>query len=226
MRDVERRIQKAEAQSDRELPVVERPAGSIPASFEEYAKLMFDLQVLAYQSDLTRVITFMIGKELSSRTYPEIGVPEPHHPLSHHQNDPEKLAKLTKINTFHMSLFAYYLEKLQATPDGDGYAARSLTLIYGSGMSNSNLHVPHKLPILLARRRGRAHQGRAAPAVCRRDAADEPVPDRAEQAGRAGRTGRRQQRPDARTIRGVVATDVRPARSALAADRLPIRISP
>jgi hypothetical protein len=150
IRDIERRIQKAEAQNARELPVVERPTGSIAASFEEYAKLMFDLQVLAYQSDLTRVIAFMIGKELSNRTYPEVGVPDQHHPLSHHQNDPQKLERLTKINAFHMSLFAYYLNKLQSTEDGDGSLLDHVMIMYGSGMSNSNLHIPHKLPILVA----------------------------------------------------------------------------
>jgi hypothetical protein len=149
VREVERRIQKAEAQSEQELPAFERPAGSISSSFEEYAKLMLDLQLLAYQSDLTRVSTFMIAKELSSRTYPEIGVPDQHHPLSHHQNDPAKLAKLTKLNTFHMGLFAYYVERLKATPDGDGSLLDHVLIVYGSGMSNSNLHVPHKLPILL-----------------------------------------------------------------------------
>jgi len=150
IRDIERRIQRAEAESARQLPIVERPTGSIAASFEEYAKLMFDLQVLAYQSDLTRVITFMIGKELSSRTYPEIGVPDQHHPLSHHQNDVQKLEKLTRINAFHMSLFAYYLKRLQSTEDGDGSLLDHVMLLYGSGMSNSNLHIPHKLPILMA----------------------------------------------------------------------------
>jgi hypothetical protein len=148
VRDIERRIQKAEAQSTRELPVVEQPAG-VPASFEEYAKLMFDLQVLAYQSDLTRVITFMLGKELSNRTYPEIGVPDGHHVVSHHQNKPENLAKLTKIGAYHTKLFAYFLEKLQSTPDGEGSLLDSLTMIYGSGMSDSNLHNPQRLPILL-----------------------------------------------------------------------------
>jgi hypothetical protein len=150
IRDVERRIQRAEAQSARELPVVERPTGSIAASFEEYAKLMFDLQVLAYQSDLTRIISFMIGKELSGRTYPELGVPDQHHPLSHHQNDPAKLEKLTRVNSFHMSLFAYYLDKLQSTEDGEGSLLDHAMLLYGSGMSNSNQHVPTNLPILVA----------------------------------------------------------------------------
>jgi hypothetical protein len=91
----------------------------------------------------------MIAKELSSRTYPEIGVPDQHHPLSHHQNDPAKLEKLTKLNTFHMTLFAHYLERLKATPDGDGCLLDHVMVVYGSGMSNSNLHVPHKLPLLL-----------------------------------------------------------------------------
>jgi hypothetical protein len=150
IRDIERRISKAEAQSARELPVVERPAGSIPDSFEDYAKLMFDLQVLAYQTDLTRVITFMVGKELSGRSYPELGVSEGHHALSHHQEIPDKLAKLTRINILHAQLFAYYLEKLQATADGDGSLLDHMTLVYGSGMSNSNLHLPLNLPVVMA----------------------------------------------------------------------------
>jgi hypothetical protein len=150
VRDIERRIQKAEAQSARELPVVDAPSGSIPSSFEEYAKVMFDLQVLAYQSDLTRVITFMLGKELSNRTYPEIGVPDPHHPLSHHQNDPQKLEKLSRVNILHAQLFAYYLEKLASTPDGDGTLLDQIVLLYGSGMGDSNLHDPRNLPMLIA----------------------------------------------------------------------------
>ena len=150
IRDVERRLQMAEAQSDRELPLVERPAHSIPDSFEEYAKMMFDLQVLAYQADLTRVITFMVAKELSSRTYPELGVPDPHHPLSHHQNNAGKIEKLVRVNTFHIRLFAHYLERLRSTPEGEGSLLDHVTIIYGSGMSNSNEHDPTKLPILIA----------------------------------------------------------------------------
>jgi len=150
IRDVERRIQLAEAQSDRELPLFERPAGSIPESFEEYARIMIDLQILAFESDMTRVITFMIGKELSSRTFPELGVPDQHHPLSHHQNKPESLEKLTRVQVFQAGLLAYYLERLRSTPDGDGSLLDHMTLIYGSGMSNSNLHVPLGLPILVA----------------------------------------------------------------------------
>jgi hypothetical protein len=149
VRDVERRIQKAEAQSARELPVVEQPSGSAPSVFEEYVRLMFDLQVLAYQCDLTRVITFMMTPELSARTYPEIAVPEPHHALSHHQNRPENLEKLTKLQTYHAGLLSYYLAKLKATPDGEGSLLDHLTLLYGSGMSDSNVHDIHGLPVVL-----------------------------------------------------------------------------
>ncbi len=149
IRDVERRIALAEQQADRPIPTVERPGGAIPDTFVEHAKLMMDLQVLAYQTDLTRVITFMLSKELSNRTYPEIGVPDPHHPLSHHGDDPKKLERLTKLNRFHMETFTYYLERLRATPDGEGTLLDNITLLYGSGMGNSNLHDPHDLPMLL-----------------------------------------------------------------------------
>ena len=150
VRDVERRIQRAEADADRELPVVERPSGSIPASFDEYVKLMFDLQVLAYQADLTRVISFLMTPELTAQTYPQIGVPDPHHALSHHENRPESLEKLTKVGSYHTSLFSHYLDRLRATPDGDGTLLDQVAILYGSGMSNSNLHNIQKLPILVA----------------------------------------------------------------------------
>ncbi len=148
VRDVERRIRKAEEQSSQELPLVERPAG-VPATFEQHATLMFDLQVLAYQSDLTRVITIMIGRELSSRTYPQLGVSEAHHPISHHLNDPGKLTSLAKINTHHVNQLAYYLEKLRSTPDGDGSLLDHTIIMYGAGMADSNLHAPNGLPLLL-----------------------------------------------------------------------------
>jgi hypothetical protein len=149
VRDVERRIQTAEEQSAKELPVVEQPWG-IPPTFEEHAKLMFDLQVLAYQCDLTRVITFMLGREVSNRTFPEIGVPDPHHPISHHQNNPERIAKVTKINTYQAKMFAYFLEKLRSTPDGDGSLLDHVTIIYGAGLSDADLHNHENLPILVA----------------------------------------------------------------------------
>ena len=148
VRDVERRIQNAAQRNTVELPVTEHPAG-IPGTFDEHAKLMYDLQVLAYQSDLTRVSTFMMGREFTGRQYSEIGVPDAHHPISHHQNDPDKLAKLLKINSFHTNLFGYFLDRLRGTPDGDGTLLDHVTLIYGAGMSDSNAHDPHNLPILL-----------------------------------------------------------------------------
>jgi hypothetical protein len=148
VRDVERRIRKAEEQSSQELPLVEQPAG-VPATFEQHAALMFDLQVLAYQSDLTRVATIMLGRELSSRTYPQLGVSEAHHPISHHLNDPGKLTSLAKINTHHVNQFAYYLEKLRTTPDGDGSLLDHTIIMYGAGMADSNLHAPNGLPLLL-----------------------------------------------------------------------------
>ena len=148
VRAIERRVQKTEEQVGRQLPVVQRPMG-IPASFEEHVKLLFDLQTLAFQTDLTRVFSFLMVREASTRTYPEIGVPDPHHPLSHHQNNPEKLAKLAKLNVFHANMVAYFLEKLQATPDGDGSLLDHTMLLYGSGMSDPNLHLPHNVPTML-----------------------------------------------------------------------------
>jgi len=148
VRDVERRIQKAEEQSAKELPVVEQPAGA-PDKFEDYAKLMFDLQVLAYQTDLTRVITFMMAPELSARTYPEAGVADPHHAISHHQGNPDNLAKLVKIGTYHTKLFSYYLEKLQSTEDGDASLLDRMNIIYARGMSDPNAHDPHNLPLVV-----------------------------------------------------------------------------
>ena len=150
VRDVERRIQRAEEGADRELPVVERPSASIPASFDEYVKVMFDLQALAWQADLTRVISFLMTPELTAQTYPQIGVPDPHHALSHHENRPESLEKLTKVGAYHASLFSWYLDRLRATPDGDGTLLDQAAILYGSGMSNSNLHNIQNLPILVA----------------------------------------------------------------------------
>jgi hypothetical protein len=151
VREVERRIQRAEQQhGETALPDLDRPA-SVPESWEDHVKLMFDLQVLALQADLTRVITFQLAREASTRTYPQIGVPEPHHPVSHHTNDPEKLAKLAKINAYHVSLFGYLLETLKATPDGDGTLLDHATYLLGSGMGNPDIHDHQNLPIVLAR---------------------------------------------------------------------------
>lgn len=150
MREVERRIQKAERDSvDNPLPDLERPIG-VPAAYADHARLMFDLQRLALQADVTRVITFQLARETSNRTYTEIGVSDPHHPLSHHGNDPEKIARMAKINAFHVSLFAEFVQKLAETPEGEGTLLDSCLYLYGSGMSNPNVHDHTNLPVLVA----------------------------------------------------------------------------
>ena len=150
VREVERRIQKAEADTkENPLPDLDRPEG-VPASYADHARLMFDLQVLALQGDITRVITFQLARETSNRTYPEIGVPEAHHPLTHHGGDVEKIAKVAKINQFHVSLFAEFLQKLQATPEGSGTLLDHSLYLYGSGMGNPNVHDHLNLPVIVA----------------------------------------------------------------------------
>ena len=151
VREVERRIQRAELQADESpLPALARPT-SVPEVWEDHVKLMFDLQVLALQADLTRVITFQMVREGSTRTYPQIGVPEPHHPVSHHVNDPVKLEKLAKINAHHVSLFAYMLDRLRSTEDGDGSLLDHSTYVLGSGMGNPDIHNHTNLPMIVAR---------------------------------------------------------------------------
>ena len=150
IREVERRIQNAESAEPDQLPDLDRPVG-VPAAYADHARLMFDLQVLAMQGDVTRVITFQLARETSTRTYPEIGVPDPHHPLTHHGNDPAKVARMAKINAFHVSLFAYYLEKLKTTPEGDGSLLDHSLILYGSGMGDPNIHDHINLPIVVAR---------------------------------------------------------------------------
>jgi hypothetical protein len=150
VREVERRIQKAEKDvADNSLPDLDRPKG-VPAAYADHARLMFDLQVLALQGDVTRVITFQLARETSNRTYPEIGVPDPHHPLSHHGNDPAKIARMAKINAFHVSLFAEFLGKLAGTKEGDGTLLDHSLYLYGSGMGNPNVHDHTNLPVLVA----------------------------------------------------------------------------
>ena len=148
IRDVERRIQRAEEQRDVELPEMDQPQG-VPPIFEDHLALMLDLQLLAFRSDLTRVISFMIGKEQSARPYPQIGVPEAHHPLSHHGDNPEIVAYMSKINRYHTELFSRYLAKLRETADGDGTLLDHMTILYGSGISNSNRHSGDNLPLLV-----------------------------------------------------------------------------
>jgi hypothetical protein len=150
VREIERRIQRAaQSQSDEDLLLPERPAG-IPFDFEEHITLMYELLALAYQANVTRVATFMVAREVSNRTYPQVGVPDGHHAISHHQNRPEKMEKNARIQTYHVTLFKKFLDKLQATPDGDGTLLDHSLLVYGSNMSNSNAHDHFPLPNLVA----------------------------------------------------------------------------
>jgi Protein of unknown function (DUF1552) len=148
VRDVERRIQRAEEQRDVDLPLLDQPQG-VPPVFEDHLALMLDLQRLALQADLTRVISFMIGKEQSARPYPQVGVPDAHHPLSHHGNVPDLIARMSLINRYHAQLFAKYLESLRQTRDGDGSLLDHMTILYGAGISNSNAHSGENLPIIV-----------------------------------------------------------------------------
>jgi hypothetical protein len=150
VREVERRIQRAETGlRDNALPDLDRPVG-VPPAYADHARLMFDLQVLALRGDVTRVITFQLARESSNRTYPEIGVADSHHATSHHGNDPEKVAKIAKINQFHVSLFAYFLEQLAAVREGDGTLLDHSLYVYGSGMGNPNVHDHVNLPVIVA----------------------------------------------------------------------------
>jgi len=150
IRDIERRIQKAEQQSaTMKVPVMERPA-AIPDEFEDHAKLMIDLQAMAFQTDMTRVVTFMFAREGSNRSYRTIGISDGHHSVTHHQNDPEKIDKTARINTLHAKTFAYMLEKFKNTPDRNGTLLDNSLIMYGSSISDGNLHTHHNLPILLA----------------------------------------------------------------------------
>jgi hypothetical protein len=146
VREVERRIQSIETRDATELPTLERPAG-VPDRFDEHVKLMYDLQWLAFRADTTRVVTFMLGRELNFRTYPEIGITEGHHGLSHHQDNPNQLAKYAKLNTYQTELFAWFLEKLQSTPEGEGSLLDHSLFLYGAALSNPNLHAHYDLPL-------------------------------------------------------------------------------
>ena len=148
VRNIERRIQKAEEQIDMDLPEIDQPAG-VPPIYEDHMEIMQDLQVLALQTDLTRVITFMMSKEQSPRPYPQIGVPDAHHPLSHHNNNPVLVERMSKINAYHTSLFSKYLDKLSAVKEGDRSLLDNMTMLYGGGLSNSTIHSGVNLPVLL-----------------------------------------------------------------------------
>jgi hypothetical protein len=148
IRGVERRIQIAEKQNQ-EIPRLDHPEG-IPNEWEDHVKLMFDIEVLAYQADLTRVITLMMGFEQSGMTYPQIGVPDAHHPISHHQKEVEKVAKTAKINAYHVKMFSYLLDKMKNASDGEGSLLDHMTMIYGAGIADSNTHAPVNIPFILA----------------------------------------------------------------------------
>jgi hypothetical protein len=148
IRDIERRIQLAEAQNV-QLPVMERPMG-VPDGFDEHCKLMMDLEVIAFQADLTRVVTFMMAREGSNRSYRSIGVADGHHSVTHHQNDKEKIEKVAKINAHHVQMFAYLLDRLRSTPDGDGNLLDHSMIVYGSSIADGNAHTHVDLPIVLA----------------------------------------------------------------------------
>jgi hypothetical protein len=149
IRDIERRIQKAEQQNALvKLPLMERPS-AVPEAFEDYAKLMMDLQVMAFQTDMTRVITFMLGRAGSNRSYRSIGVSDGHHSITHHQGDPVKINNVAKIDAHLVTMFAYFLEKMKATPDGDGNLLDHSMIVYGSSLSDANAHTHHDLPICL-----------------------------------------------------------------------------
>ncbi len=148
VRDVERRIGMAEEQSARELPRIERPLG-VPETYAEYSRLMFDMQILAFQTDMTRVSSTMLAREQSAKAYPEIGVGDPHHPLTHHNGDPVKVAKVLKINLHHMASFAYFLDKMAATPDGDSSLLDRTMVVFGSAISDGNLHLHDNLPMIV-----------------------------------------------------------------------------
>jgi Protein of unknown function (DUF1552) len=149
IREIERRIQVAEKQAGAQVEAGSAPTG-IPDSFEDHIKLMFDLQVLAWQADVTRVCTFMMARELSQRTYPQVGAHDPHHSVSHHQNDPARIDTLTRIQNYHIRMFSYYLDKLRSTRDGDGTLLDHAMILYGSNMSNSNAHNHFPLPVVMA----------------------------------------------------------------------------
>ena len=146
VRELERRIQRIEARDGSELPTLDRPAG-VPDRFDEHVKLMYELQWLAFRSDMTRVVTFMLGRELNFRTYPEIGITEGHHGLSHHQDNPTQLAKYARLNTYQTELFAWFLDKLKSTPEGDGTLLDHSMFLYGAALSNPNLHAHYDLPL-------------------------------------------------------------------------------
>jgi len=158
IRDAERRIAIAEKQNI-ELPQMERPVGGIPDTFAEHARLMFDLQLMAFQTDMTRVITFMMSREVSPRSYPELGIPDPHHGLSHHQDNPVQMEKLARLNRHHIEQFAYFMDRLAETPDGNSTLLDNIVMLYGCGISDGNKHLHTDLPCFIAGGGSGTHRG-------------------------------------------------------------------
>jgi hypothetical protein len=158
IREIERRIELAEQDMTGLTPTIDKPSG-IPVQYADYVNLMFDLQLIAFQTDMTRVVTMMMGREGSMRTYPEIGVPDPHHPLTHHRGNAEWIERVTKVNTMHMEQFAGFIAKLEATPDGDGTLLDHSMIVYGSGLSDGNRHTHEDLPVLIVGRGGNFRTG-------------------------------------------------------------------
>ena len=153
IREIEQRIERAEKDLTGLTPTIDKPTG-IPVLYADYVNLMFDLQLIAFQTDMTRVVTMMMGREGSMRTYPEIGVPDPHHPLTHHRGNAEWIERVTKVNELHMQLFAGFIAKMKATPDGDGSLLDHSVVIYGSGLSDGNRHTHEDLPVMLVGKGG------------------------------------------------------------------------
>jgi len=159
VRDIEKRVEAAERASA-ETPAMDKPAG-VPLDYAEHARLMFDLLTVAFQADLTRVATFMMAREGSTRTYREIGVNDAHHPLTHHRNNSEMMERVARINRYHFEQFAWFIEKLRSTPDGDGSLLDHMMVVYGSGLADGNRHTHHDLPVLVAgSASGKLHTGR------------------------------------------------------------------
>ena len=158
VREIERRIEAQEKQAQSSLSIPESPAG-IPSAYEEHVGTLFDLMAIAYQADITRVVTFMLERELSNRSYPQVGSDEAHHGLSHHGGDPVKIEKFTKANTYHVTLFSRFLEKLRDTPDGDGSLLDHSLLVFGSGMGVGNTHAKKPLPVVVAGGANGGHHG-------------------------------------------------------------------
>jgi hypothetical protein len=158
IREIERRIERAEQDMTHLTPGIDKPTG-VPVEYPDYVNLMFDLQLIAFQTDQTRIVTMMMGREGSMRTYPEIGIPDPHHPLTHHRGNPDWIEKVTQVNSLHVKLFAGFIDKLKSTPDGDGSLLDHSMIVYGSGLSDGNRHAHDDLPIVMFGRGGGFRMG-------------------------------------------------------------------